>query len=187
MMYKDSSLKQYCDDVAAKLAAPGGGSVSALTACMGVSLLSMVINFTLGKPRFARYEALLRRRLEDTEKLRRELLRLVDLDVAAFKSGSARDAFAVPLMICRLSLAGGRLCKLLLTSTNPALISDIGVAAVLLEAAFAGAAMNVDINLKTLDDASLSRKSRRELAAGRKQIQRIRANVEEYVGKVIGR
>jgi len=61
------------------------------------------------------------------------------------------------------------------------------VAAALLEAAFVSAAFNVQINLKIINDPKLSRSSRRELAAGRKQIQRIRANVEAYVGKALGR
>ena len=48
-MYNDSSLKQYLNDLAAKLPAPGGGSAAALTAALGASLISMVLNFTIGK------------------------------------------------------------------------------------------------------------------------------------------
>jgi formiminotetrahydrofolate cyclodeaminase len=63
-MYKNSSLKRYLDDLAAKLPAPGGGSAAALTASLGASLISMVVNFTLGKPRYAQYEKELKETLE---------------------------------------------------------------------------------------------------------------------------
>ena len=69
-MYRDSTLKQYLEDLAAKKPAPGGGSAAALTAAMGASLISMVINFTLGKPKYAKYESELKGILEKSEKLR---------------------------------------------------------------------------------------------------------------------
>ncbi|MBI5145023.1 MAG: cyclodeaminase/cyclohydrolase family protein, partial [Candidatus Omnitrophica bacterium] len=56
MKYREATLKKYSDDLAAKLPAPGGGSAAALAAAMGVSLISMVVNFTLGKPKYAQYE-----------------------------------------------------------------------------------------------------------------------------------
>jgi len=89
-MYKDESLEKYLDDLAAKLPAPGGGSAAAMTAAMGVSLISMVVNFTLGKPKYAQYEAELKRILENSEVLRKEFLNLVDLDVAAYKSKNVK-------------------------------------------------------------------------------------------------
>lgn len=61
MSYKEQTLKQYLDDLAAKLPAPGGGSAAALNAAIGTALISMVVNFTLGKPRYAKYEQELKR------------------------------------------------------------------------------------------------------------------------------
>ena len=52
-MYNEGSLKQYLNDLAAKLPAPGGGSAAALTAALGASLISMVLNFTIGKTKRA--------------------------------------------------------------------------------------------------------------------------------------
>lgn len=48
MKYKTQSLEKYLNDLSAKLSAPGGGSAAALNAALGASLISMVINFTLG-------------------------------------------------------------------------------------------------------------------------------------------
>ena len=92
MGYKESTLTKYLDDLAAKLSAPGGGSAAALTAAMGASLISMVVNFTLGKPKYAQYENELKATLEGSERLREEFLNLVDLDVNAYKSKNIRDA-----------------------------------------------------------------------------------------------
>ena len=86
MKYKDESLKKYLDDLAARLPAPGGGSAAAFNAAIGAALISMVVNFTLGKPRYAEYENELKKMLEKSERLREEFLNLADLDVTAYKS-----------------------------------------------------------------------------------------------------
>jgi formiminotetrahydrofolate cyclodeaminase len=99
MSYKEESLKKYLDDLAAKLPAPGGGSASALTASLGISLISMVVNFTLGKPKYAKYENELKTILEESEKLREEFLNLVDLDVVAYKSCSGCSFYDLPFML----------------------------------------------------------------------------------------
>jgi len=185
MSYKDETLKKYLDDLAAKLPAPGGGSAAALTAAMGASLISMVVNFTIGKPKYANFEEELKTILEKSEKLREEFLRLVDLDVVAYESKNIRDVLDVPFMVCRLCFEGIKLCPLLITKGNINLISDVGVAAVLLESAFACAYFNVEINLKSLGDKKLTQPIRKELAQKQKVIKRIRHKTEEKVGKII--
>lgn len=185
MGYKDENLKKYLDDLAAKLPAPGGGSASALTAGLGASLISMVVNFTLGKPKYAKYENELKKILEESEKLREGLLNLVDLDVVAYKSKNIRDALDVPFMVCRLCFEGIKLCPPLITKGNVNLISDVAVAAILLESSFVAAYFNVEINLKSLNDKKLTRTIRKELIQKEKVIKRIRQETEGKVGKII--
>lgn len=185
MSYKEQTLKKYLDDLAAKLPAPGGGSAAALNAAMGASLISMVVNFTLGKPRYAKYEEELKTFLEKSERLRETLLNLVDLDVVAYKSRNIRDALDVPLMVARLCFEGIKLCPLLIKKGNANLISDVAVAAVFLESAFTSAYFNVKINLKSLGDKKLTKNVRKELTGKEKMIKRIRLNTEEKVGKII--
>ena len=187
MSYKNASLKKYLDDLAAKLPVPGGGSAGALTASLGVSLVSMVVNFTIGKPRYARYESELKIVLEKSEKLRKKFLGLVDLDVAAYKSKNIREALNVQFMLARLCFEGIKLCPPLITRGNVNLISDVAVAAILLESAFASAYFNVEINLKSLKDKKLTRGIRKEMAAKQKMIKKIRLEMEEKIGKIIRR
>lgn len=184
-MYKDSSLKKYLDDLAAKLPAPGGGSAAALAAALGASLISMVVNFTLGKPRYAPYQEELKDILAASEELRSEFLRLVDLDVVAYKSKNIRDALDVPFMLARLSCEGMKLCPKLVKKGNVNLISDVAVAAVLLEAAFSSAVYNVEINLKAIGDKKLSAGISRELARKQNLVKKIRQETEAKVGKII--
>jgi formiminotetrahydrofolate cyclodeaminase len=186
-MYKDSSLKQYLDDLAAKLPAPGGGSAAALTAALGSALISMVVNFTLGKPRYSQFEEELRGILERSEKLRAEFLDLVDLDVIAYKSKNMRDALGIPLMVCRLCAEAAKLCPPLIKKCNINLISDVGVAAVFLESAFASAYFNVEINLKSLNDKKFARGVRKELVPKGRLIKRMRQQTEGKVGQIIRR
>ncbi|MCU0651651.1 MAG: cyclodeaminase/cyclohydrolase family protein [Candidatus Omnitrophica bacterium] len=184
-MYKEATLKKYLDDLAAKLPAPGGGSAAAMNAAMGVALVSMVVNFTLGKPKYAQYDTELKHILKRAEDLRKEFLHLVDLDVTAYKSKNMRDALNVPFMLARLSFEAIKLCPVLIKKGNINLISDVVVAAIFLESAFTSAYCNVDINLKILDDKKLASVIRKELSAKEKRIKKIRKLVEEKVGKII--
>jgi glutamate formiminotransferase/formiminotetrahydrofolate cyclodeaminase len=184
-MYCDKSLKDYLDDLAAKLPAPGGGSAAALTASLGAALVSMVVNFTLGKPKYARYEGELKDILLKSEKLRNDFLRLVDLDVEAYNSKNIRAALDVPVMVCRLCLECIKLCPSLIKKGNVNLLSDVGVAAVLLESAFASAYFNIEINLKLLKDKGISRALRREFRQKGNKIKKIRLQTEVQVGEII--
>lgn len=184
-MYKDSSLKQYLDDLAARLAAPGGGSAAAMNAALGASLISMVVNFTLGKPKYAEYERELKGMLEISEKLRNEFLNLVDMDVTAYQSKDMRNALNVPFMVARLCFEAIKLCPELVKKGNVNLISDVQVAAELLESAFSAAAANVDINLKLINDKQLAKTVRKELDGKAKMVRKIRAHTEEKIGKII--
>jgi methenyltetrahydrofolate cyclohydrolase len=184
-MYCNKTLRGYLDDLAAKLPAPGGGAAAALTASQAAALVSMVINFTVGKPKYARYEQKLKEMLGRSEKLRNEFLRLVDLDAAAYESRNMRDALDVPFMVTRLCFEGVKLCPPLVTQGNPNLISDVAVAAILFEAAFTSAYFNVEINLKALCDKKLSGPIRKELLRKAKQINKLRRETEDKVGKII--
>jgi len=187
-MYNDSSLKQYLNDLAAKLPAPGGGSAAALTAALGVSLISMVLNFTIGKPKYAQYENELKEMFPQSEKLREQFLNLVDLDVVAYKSKNIREALDVPLKVCRLCFESIMLCPPLIKKGNVNLISDVAVAAILLESGFASAYFNVEINLKSLkEDKKFIHQIRKELKQKAKIIKKIRLQTEGKVGKIIRR
>jgi formiminotetrahydrofolate cyclodeaminase len=184
-MYASESIQKYLDDLAAKLPAPGGGSAAALTGALGAALISMVINFTIGKPKYAQYEEELKLALEKSEAARKEFLKLVDEDVTAYKSKDMKASLEVPLRVCRLSFETAALCPPLIKKGNTNLISDVSVAAILLESAFFSALCNVDINLKYMGDKKLTSRLRRELDGMGKRIKSIRLKTEAGVGKII--
>ncbi|MFH0738486.1 MAG: cyclodeaminase/cyclohydrolase family protein [Candidatus Omnitrophota bacterium] len=183
--YRKDSLEKYVQDLSARLPAPGGGSAAALVATLGASLVSMVVNFTLGKPRYVKYENELKEILSKSESLKVKLLELVDLDVDAYKSKNLRDSLNIPLVVARLSFEGIKLCPALVKKGNVNLISDVAVAAQLLESGFSAACVNIEINLKSLGDKKLTAVMRKELKAKDKTLKKIRLQTEERVGKII--
>lgn len=177
-MYLDGSIRSYLDDLAAKRPTPGGGSAAALVGATGAGLLSMVANFSK--------EEVVKKILQKTEDLRRELTELVDRDVAVYQKVSAayklpkekpvqkrkrskaiqdalKEALTVPLEICKLCHEAIKLCGELAEKGNVSLISDVGVGVCLLEAAFQSALLNVEINLKGLKDEELIIETRKIL------------------------
>lgn len=93
-MYLEGKFKEYLDDLAAKKPAPGGGSAAAAVGALGVSLLSMVANFTVGKEKYKEVQPEIQEILSSSEKLRAELQKLVDEDIAAYQEVSA--AYKMP-------------------------------------------------------------------------------------------
>ncbi len=186
-MYRDKTLKRYLDDLAAKRAVPGGGSAAALSAGLGVSLMGMVIRFTLGKPAYAPFQSFLIRTLALSERLRRECLRLVDQDIAAYKSGSAARSLAVPLKLGQLCLKGLQACPLLAVRSNPHLASDVAVAATLLEASCISSCYTARINLRSVGLRGRAAGIRKRLDRTITLSKKLRRDTEVSVGKIIGR
>jgi formiminotetrahydrofolate cyclodeaminase len=186
-MYYNKSLKKYLDDLAAKLPAPGGGSAAALVAALGVSLIGMVINFTQGRPKYARYQTDLDKMLSVSERIRKRFLELVDLDVAAFKSRDINKALSVPLEITKLCFETMKLCPPLVKKGNINLVSDVAVAAILLEAGFSSALFNVRINLKYLKDKKRKNRIIKESDKARGFLLKTRQNLEARIDEIIGR
>lgn len=168
-------VTEYLEETASGLPVPGGGSVAALTAALGASLMEMVANFTVGKEKYASVEEKVNKILSETTSLRQELVKQVQADTevygflsAAFKlpkqtevekdmraqaiQKSLKDACAVPTQIAELCTKLSASCPELAGIGNPNLITDIGVAINLLSSAFKSALLNVEINLKSIKD-----------------------------------
>ncbi len=185
-MYANKTIKKYLEDLSAKKPVPGGGSASALAAALGASLISMVVNFTLGKPKYLKYQKDLKKILAQSDKLRREFLRLTDEDILAYSSKDIKKATQVPYKIAVLCFTGIKLCPELADKGNVNLVSDVAVAAVLLEAAFSAAYYNVLINLAKLDKKSAV-KFKNDLDKKMKSVKKFRIGTEKRVGKIIRR
>ena len=154
---------------------PGGGAASALAAALGASLVSMVCNLTIGRPRYAEYDVEAGRIQALAELLGERVRGYIDQDAAAYgavieayqlpretdEEKAARsdaiqettlDAALVPLSVVEASGSLIELAEQALGKTNPNAVSDLAVAALLGVAALDGAAANVEINLSSLKD-----------------------------------
>ncbi len=204
MGYREGSVEGYLADAAAGKDAPGGGSVSALAGALGAAMSSMVCNFTVGREKFKEVEGRVREILSAAEDGVRELAELMDRDVEEYKKVTAaykmprgteeekmkrraaiqealKSAMSAPLKTLRLCHKLILDLKDLVEMGNPNLISDVGVAAILLAAALDGAKLNVEINLKFIKDSDLVERTRKEIEEKAFEAKTV---ASEVVGKV---
>lgn len=200
MDYIKGSLKNYLDDLWAKSAAPGGGSVAALAGALGASLLGMVINFTIEKKGYESHNNDLREILKAAAHLKARFEELVDEDVKAYlklrdalklkeKAGSSealyKECASVPVQVCKLAYDGMKACVAVGDWGNRALISDVGIAAELFRAAFYSGKLNVDINLNYIQDKNFIKLAKSELADIEKHIESLKIAVTVKVKDVM--
>ena len=157
--FKNHTLREYLDVLASRNPVPGGGSAAALTGALGTALLSMAAQYSVRKSNPESLNQRIQKILLNSEKLRKRLLELVDLDAQAYlnvvksrqagekaKKTALAKAASVPREVCRLCYRGVELLPYLVEMGNHHLISDIEVAAELLLAAFNAAVINVEVN-----------------------------------------
>ena len=157
--YKDYTLQNYLDVLSKKAPVPGGGSAAALTAAMGAALVSKVAHYSKGKSQSKRTTSRISNILKQSERIRKRLLTLVDLDAQAYlgvvKARGASDkvrkrvlkkAANVPREVSQLCYKLMQLTPYLVKHGNQYLISDVIVAADMLLAAFNSARVNVEVN-----------------------------------------
>lgn len=166
---------EFSKKLASDAPAPGGGSVAALSASLGAALTHMVGALTTGKAKYAEYEELTVNTLKQAEGLREKLLDCMDRDTeifgqmeAVFKMPKATDeekklrreamqaalkaCSVVPLEIMRYCYEALVMTDAYVGKSNSNAASDLGVAALMLEAGVKGAWLNVLINIGGIKD-----------------------------------
>ena len=174
-MYVEKPMIVFLDRLASRSPEPGGGSVSALVGALGAALVSMVGNLTLGKERYAEVQDRIEELLKSSEKVRSELQELIQRDTEVYAEVSAafklpRDteeqkeerrvrvqealkaATEVPFLITEKCLEVARLSLTAAEIGNVGAVSDAGVAVLLAEAAAQSGALNVKININSIED-----------------------------------
>ncbi len=167
-MYAKESIETYLNDLAARKPAPGGGSASALQGAIGAALMSMVANYTIGRPKYKNAEDKVKEILKRSEEARKKLQGLIDADAEAYGKLSKvmkkyandavkldaayKEAIVPPYEVCKISAECLKLCAGLVECGNKNLITDTAIAAICLEGAFFAAKYNVYINLKYIKD-----------------------------------
>ena len=204
--FVDRSLRAFSDDIASDAPVPGGGSASAFAGAMGAALAAMVARIASKKSD----DEALRDYIAEMDNLRADFLRLVDDDSAAYagvaeamklprNTDAEKDARTervqsallaasrVPLELARTSRRLLDACERGLAKAPPAAVSDIGVGAILSEAALEGAAMNVMINLASVKDRgqvkALSEDLDRAIEGAAAQRKRITDFVESRIAR----
>lgn len=158
--FANNTLKEYLNQLSSRQPVPGGGSAAALCAAMGVGLLAMVTEYSIGrKSNTAVTNKQLEKVLAQLNPMHQRLLALTSLDAEAYlgvsqaktldtKAKRKASLFAkqVPQEVCQLCFKAIKLAPLLVNKGNPYLLSDVEVAIELLMAGFNGARVMVRIN-----------------------------------------
>lgn len=175
MVLVDLTITQFMETLGSDAPAPGGGSASALGGAMGVSLLKMVTELTIGKKKYADVEDDMKVIRTEAAKLQSQLLRAIDKDTEAFDGVSAvfampketdeqkatrskalqealKAATIVPFEVMSLLNDVITITEKAVGRSNTNAASDLGVAAVQAKAALQGAWLNVLINLSGIKD-----------------------------------
>lgn len=171
----DSTLQQFLDALASGKSTPGGGGAAALTGSQAAALLSMALNFTVGRKKYADVEVEMQGYLARSESLRAGLLELVDRDARAFGAVSAcygmpketdaekaartaaiqsamQGATEVPFVVAGHCLELLQLAAPIGAKGNSNVVSDAATGAYLALAALNAGLLNVEINLKYIKD-----------------------------------
>lgn len=203
------TVSDYLNDLASDSPAPGGGSAAALCGAQGAGLAAMVASFTIGRKKFADFEAnaLVVRdaELDLTEKLKAQIdkdTEAFNLVAAAFKMPKATDeekaerskaiqagtlvSTKVPFETMELALEALRTAEKLLLGFNDGAASDLGVAAGNLLTCVKGAWLNVRINIGSLKDREAAESFRIRGLAILKEAEEIAAKIAAKADQIIG-
>jgi formiminotetrahydrofolate cyclodeaminase len=164
------TLGGYLEALAAKQPVPGGGAASAVALAHGAALGSMVLHYTLGKPKFASWEHDNAAMLLHLDHARTEALALADLDAQAYAalnalwsltaaeraadprwSPAVDAATTAPASIGDLALAVLAMLDRMPGRTSTIIRSDLAIAAEFAALGVTGAAWNVRANLSLHD------------------------------------
>lgn len=191
------TMEQFLDELASAAPAPGGGSAAALSGAFGAALVAMVCRLTIGRKNYqnvsAQFEAILPR----AEVLRVELLDLMQQDADAYgrvmsayqlpketdadkntRTAAIQDALKGAAEIpARVAGACAQILEMSETAVsygNKNAASDAGASALMAESGLRAALLNVEINLRLIQDNDYVNKMRNAVepfrrAAARRQ------------------
>lgn len=199
------SVEAFADETSSESPAPGGGSVSATVGALGVSLGTMVANLSSHKRGWDDRWEEFSKWAEKGQKIKRELLFLVDEDTRAFNrimdsfglpkateqekkarhqaiQDATRYAIEIPFRVMEQAFASMEVIEAMVEKGNPTSITDAGVGALCARTAVMGAYLNVKINSADLEDKTYVEKVLKDgaeiEAAARKKEDEILALLE---------
>tara|TARA_B110000495_G_C23030535_1_gene613608 strand:+ start:908 stop:2728 length:1821 start_codon:yes stop_codon:yes gene_type:complete len=176
----------FIDEVSRDSAAPGGGSVAALSGALGAALSTMVANLSISKPGFEKQNKTLSHIAQRGQNIKDKLIYAIDEDTSAFdqvikgmrmpkdteEEKKIREvemqkgykiATLVPLETVRNCKEALGVCKDISEIMDDGMASDVGSGALMANAGAISAAYNVRINLKSINDLKFCNKTNIEL------------------------
>ena len=175
MKIADMKVTELINEVGSGTPAPGGGAVAGLTGGVGVALTMMVNGLTLDKKGFENDRERLLDAIAKGNELKERFIDVMNRDSEVFDGlieslalpkdddahkairrgavqASFRSCTQVPLTMMEICSEAIDLCAELVGTTNPNVVSDLGIAALTLKTAMQSAWLNVLINLSSLKD-----------------------------------
>ena len=171
----DFTLTEFANETASESPAPGGGSIAAYVGALGAALGAMVANLSAHKAGWDERWEEFSDWAEKGQKLKDELLHLVDEDTKAFGKimdalglpkktdaekaarkqaieAATKCAIEAPFRTLEKSFEVFDICNAMIEFGNPNSVTDAGVGALCARAAIIGAYFNVKINTANMDD-----------------------------------
>ncbi|MGI6738934.1 MAG: cyclodeaminase/cyclohydrolase family protein [Christensenellales bacterium] len=175
--FKYYTLQDFSDLTASSSPAPGGGSISAMTASYAAALVCMVAELTIGKKGYENVNDIMSDLLNKANTLRKDLLDNIQKDSSSFDGymlalklpkntdeekrlrqdamqEALKNACNVPLGVAKKSIEVLKLSKIVCEKGNKNTLSDGLVSAYMARSAALGAIQNVLINLSGIKDES---------------------------------
>lgn len=169
------TVRDFIELVGARTSAPGGGSVSALVASLGVALGAMMGWMSYGNKKFEHLDEKMRKFIPPLHESMKQLIPMIDADTNAFNDymnalklpkntdeeikvrnekmqEGLKNAVNVPLSVMKTGDSCWEWMKELAKYGNIASSSDLAVGAKSLETGIWGAFKNVEINLPQIED-----------------------------------
>mgnify|MGYP001057868180 CR=1 FL=1 len=172
---KELTMQQFIDQVASTDPTKGGGSVSALSGALGVSLMLMVARLLRSKNKFEEYHTTLDEMIDTLDKVSVMFTNFIQQDSEAFdqvmlafkmpketeteklirnqaiQQGFLNASF-IPLQVMQRVNDVANISLQLLSLCPPSFKSDAEVGVLMLNSCFEGAKKNVLINCDSIDD-----------------------------------
>ena len=204
----DLSVRGFADETASESPAPGGGSISAAVGALGAALGTMVANLSSHKAGWDERWEEFSEWAEKGQRLKDELLFLVDEDTRAFnkimaafgmpkKTGdeiharksaieeASKYATQIPGRVMEKASETMDILKAMAEKGLPASVSDVGVGTLCARTAVRGAYLNVKINAAGLADRTFAEQMIRDGSVLEQKAKEMELEILEIVEKKI--
>ncbi|ADO54917.1 cyclodeaminase/cyclohydrolase family protein [Paenibacillus polymyxa] len=192
----NQSIAHFLKEAASAAPTPGGGSVSALAAALGAAMTSMTANLSQGE-KYAHFREQFAQVISSMERLSIHCEELMAADIQSFEQymtalrlpketdeekryrthslqTAVIAAIEVPMRLLEVCRDGLSQAYNIVEISNKNVISDLGIGAILFEAAAQSALLTIDINLTSLKDLDVKQSYEAKTAVLLREIGQIK-------------